>query len=345
MSRTGADQLVDKFLGRVRELMGLVSGGLLPPELFSTFEHTATGSNFSHPRVWGVCARAAWDLAGDGGVVEIDPRLNDCAGLKFQPDLVVRSAAKVVLLAVDIESPNSSDARLLPKDVDAYVDWVRGERNRGREPFPYLVITMLPDAPREPDRTWKLRWSSGYNHAQAGRLAEICANPYRFWYGLLAHDRGLIERHPLVFANFNGRTLTPVNWDEHGRSEQAPRSHLPDAAEVSLATVLAASAPKAVRFEAACALAAMARDSVVDAPRSKPVGWPSADPMGAWAELGDGFWLVVEWRDEEHGSAVGLGVWKKGNRYCWPGPRAGFAVDAEGLASRVERLRSWWHAG
>lgn len=323
----------------------MISPALLPDELFSTFTHTTTGSNASHPRVWGVCARAAWELAGRDGVVEIDPRLNDRAGLKFQPDILLRSASGAVLLAVDIESPNSSDARLLPKDVDAYVDWVRGERKHGHPPFPYLVITMLPDAQRDPGTTWELRWSSGYNHAQAAQTAEICRNPYRFWYGLLARDRSLIDRYPLFFANFDGRALKRVDWGDHGipNGERTPR--LTDEVEAGLAVLLTPSAPKDQRFAAARMVAGGVRDAVAGARRDKPVGWPASDPTGAWADLGGGYWLVVEWSDEDFGSAVGLGVWKAGNKYCWPGPRAGMAVDAAGLAARVERLRAWWNAG
>lgn len=290
--------------------------------------------------------RAAWDLTGDGGIVEIDPRLNDRARLKFQPDLLVRASDERVRLAVDVESPNSSDARLLPKDVDAYVDWVRGERRRGGEAFPYLVITMLPDQRRDPGSIWELRWSSGYNQAQKGRLAEICANPYRVWYGLLARDRGLIERHPLFFANFNGRTMSRVSWDEHAAPLASAAPALPPAAAASLATLLSGSATSPERFEAAKVIAAHAREAVVTAPHGKVVGWSAGgDPTSAWAELGGGHWLVVEWADEQYGSAVGLGVWKGGNWYCWPGPCAGFAVDAEGLASRIDRLRSWWQEG
>ena len=132
-------RLVVEFLDALREVVGSIAPDLMPSALFDTFRFTRTGNNYAHPRVWGTAVKAAWDIVPTGGFVEVDTRLNDNRGHKFQPDLLLRDAKGTVLLAVDIESPNSSDARLLPKDVDAYVEW-----SRHNDDFPYLVVTMLP---------------------------------------------------------------------------------------------------------------------------------------------------------------------------------------------------------
>jgi hypothetical protein len=216
-----ADPIVEQFLDALRAVIADVNGELLPETLFSTFDYTTTGKNFSHPRVWGACVKAAWELVDDGGIVEIDSRLNNRSA-KFQPDLLVRARDNTVRIAVDIESPNSSDARLFPKDVEAYLGWGTAVG------FPYLVVTMLPRKRRTPGE-WQIRWTSPkyYNAGHGAYAADIRANPFDYWYSVLVERVRAHPDHGVYFANFDGRTLelvdlTHIDGQERDRLVPAP---------------------------------------------------------------------------------------------------------------------------
>lgn len=206
------DPIVARFLDALREVVRGVSDELLPSTLFDTFDYTKTGNNLSHPRVWGACVKAAWDVVDCQGLVEIDSRLNR-KGVKFQPDLIIRARDGGVRLAVDVESPNSSDARLFPKDVDAYLGWVESKRG-----FPYLVVTMLPRHPRTADQ-WKIRWTSpnDYNAGHGAHAARIRENPRDYWYSVLANSLRAKPDHGVHFANFDGRELELVDLSGLGQ--------------------------------------------------------------------------------------------------------------------------------
>ena len=59
----------------------------LPIGFTDTFEYTRTGTNWTHPLIWGHLVKAAWEVECVSQV-GIDVRLNDTKGTKFQPDLV-----------------------------------------------------------------------------------------------------------------------------------------------------------------------------------------------------------------------------------------------------------------
>lgn len=322
--------IVEQFLAAVRRALATAAPGLLPDALFATFDHTTTGSNEAHPRVWGACALAAWEVGDPAGIVEIDPRLNR-AGAKFQPDILLRSADGQILLAVDIESPNSSDARLLPKDVDAFTRWA--DTNGG---FPYVVVTMLPD---RASANWQLRWRRGYNAAHASRHGEIAKNPFRYWYGVLANDRGLIERYPIHFANFDGRDLRSWQLGDIAPAQPSSAHGLSglDLSEVSI--VLNGDNAEPVRLAAAVALVERIGGALKTTPCSAS-GWPLEAPSSAWAEVGWAHSLGLSWDGSGRAS---ISLWK-GKRYAWPSS-AGPAriVDEQGLRSRLVWLDTWWN--
>jgi len=151
----------------------------LPAGFYDTFQYTRTGNNLAHPITIGVICRLL--LKRDSGLrLALDLRLNE-GHLKFQPDIAVLSPHLDPLLYVDYESPNSSDARVPSKDIEAYSSWVAGYHDAA----PYFVITSLPD---KPVPSWELRHTGkGQSNAEfagphrAAIHAEMRANPYRFW--------------------------------------------------------------------------------------------------------------------------------------------------------------------
>jgi hypothetical protein len=195
-------------MGPAKKLIGAMKGvlevcPLVDRALFSSFEYTRTGNNLCHPRALGLIAKATWSLA-DVAVVEIDVRLNRGGGIKFQPDIVARNARNEIILAVDFESPNSSDARVPIKDVSAYLAWVDAG-----EPCDYLIITSLPDGPTS---DWEIRYTARGHYNEGHDGARIRKNPFRYWYGhYKRHLDPRWRKHPIHFANFNGRDLKAVD--------------------------------------------------------------------------------------------------------------------------------------
>lgn len=161
----------------------------LPAGFLDSFRYTSTGNNLAHPVVLGFLAQKVWHLDGVT-FVGIDVRLNLGKQIKFQPDIVAFDKAFNPILFIDYESPNSSDARLPEKDVDAYCNWT----TRCGVSVPYIILTTLPDK-ISPD--WELRYSSPgyYNAAFHGRNTELVQNPFRFWY---AHYRTACEKRQMA---------------------------------------------------------------------------------------------------------------------------------------------------
>ncbi len=170
-------KLVTELVRRLRKRIQL-----LPEGFYDTFEYTHTGQNLTHPVTLGLLAVVVAELPGVA-IATIDHRLNDRNGAKFQPDILAVSRELHPVLAIDYESPNSSDARVPRRKWPAFARW----RATGAT-FPYCIITTLPDAacPR-----WELRYTSsrGCNHGFAGSRAEICGNPFAFWYGYYRREK------------------------------------------------------------------------------------------------------------------------------------------------------------
>jgi hypothetical protein len=159
--------------------------------------------------------------------VDVDVRLNDCRNVKFQPDTMALDNDGHCLLAVDFESPNSSDARIPEKDVEPYLRWSNQQPSR----VPYLIITSLPKhvPPPRPrlgvgrslrrgfsKKQWELRYTSpgGCNEAHLQHKDEIESNPCAYWYRFyrekledLTKEYDNLSRSPIFFANLDGTTL------------------------------------------------------------------------------------------------------------------------------------------
>ena len=176
----------------------------VPDGFYDSFAFTSTGNNLTHPITLGLLTRILWKLP-HVAAVGVDVRLNLGAGTKFQPDLVAFDRERQPLLAVDYESPNSSDARVPWKDVDAYAAWSRACASR----VPYVIVTTLPDvsAPR-----WELRYTHGdrWNAAFFGRREQVCENPYRFWYRYYAQEFRGRDLSCIALVNIFGRRVERV---------------------------------------------------------------------------------------------------------------------------------------
>lgn len=173
----------------------------LPEGFYRSFEFTQTGNNLTHPITLGLLSRIVWGLP-NVRTVGIDARLNAGAGCKFQPDIVGFGEGGKPVLFIDYESPNSSDARVPVKDVEAYARW----REHDAAAAPYIIVTTLPDCTAN---DWELRWTANdkWNADYRGRGAEVCVNPCRFWYQVYYDALDAQKVADLVLLNINGTSV------------------------------------------------------------------------------------------------------------------------------------------
>jgi hypothetical protein len=172
---------------------------------YDTFEYTVTGKNKTHPRTIGLLCKILWDIKIVSAVY-VDMRFNEDGGEKFQPDLTGFDSYGNPIIFIDYESPNSSDARVLEKDIDSYKSWVTAKKSQ----VPYIIITTLPDKDMP---EWEVRYTSknGYNYLHRGKRREIRENPFRFWYSYYRkHMKGKDTRN-IFFANINGESVSMIN--------------------------------------------------------------------------------------------------------------------------------------
>jgi hypothetical protein len=144
-----------------------------PDDFYCSFNWTKTGRTKTHPWTLGVLAKILWELKGVTKV-GIDERISlagrrSRARIKFQPDLVAYHSETPIFF-VDYESPNSSDTRVVEKDVDAFLAWRRSLRSQAE----YVIITRLPGGPC---KSWKARYGGRNRWLKKRHRAEIRKSP------------------------------------------------------------------------------------------------------------------------------------------------------------------------
>ena len=182
----------------------------LPDNFCGSFEYTTTGKNLTHPIMLGALCSCVRQLPSVRHV-GIDVRLNRrTSGIKFQPDIVAYGDDMLErpLLLVDYESPNSSDLRVIEKDLQAYQRW----RGGAQAAPPYIVVTTLPSIAVP---SWELRWiyKDGYNVGLRGKQAEVRMSPLKFWQTTwLEHIRPEMLEHVTVL-NIDRRDISVLSLD------------------------------------------------------------------------------------------------------------------------------------
>ena len=171
----------------------------LPAGFHSTWDYAETGRAFAHPVALGLISSALGRCCPEM-LVSIDTRFN--SDVKFQPDITLMDSDLSPCLYIDYESPNSSDARVPTKDVDAYLAFSGSTGER----VPYLIVTTLPD---EPAPDWQLRYYSKgyYNDGFKQHLSAIRENPFGFWYGYYRRELAGRNLENIHFLNISGRKI------------------------------------------------------------------------------------------------------------------------------------------
>jgi len=186
--------LVEYLLENLNEFVKKVPDGF-----YDSFAFTKTGNNLTHPFTWGEIVKILSNHS-DVSIAAIDVRLNNNDGIKFQPDVICYDKNQKVLMYVDYESPNSSDARIPQKDVNSYIRW------RKLDNAPYVIITTLPNYSAS---KWKLLHTGQkqYNFAFKANKAELLINPYKFWDSFYCDQFNDIDMTGVYILNISGNEI------------------------------------------------------------------------------------------------------------------------------------------
>jgi hypothetical protein len=161
--------------------------------------------NQLHSRVLGILARAAiingFYIDIERGVKPTDKQR------KFVPDLVLYKGGKPLIL-IEYESSNSSDYRVVDKDLRNYKRTIDKPPNDINPSF-WLIITTLPITSK------KKKWSYWANNVK-GRLDKheqkklITVGPKKYYYDrfITEFKTNMIKNHPLYWANLDEYGLT-----------------------------------------------------------------------------------------------------------------------------------------
>jgi hypothetical protein len=183
----------------------------LPTDFYDTFNYVKTGTNRCHAVTIWLLARAVSAVPGVK-YGAIDVRLNLGGGVKLQPDIVGYGVNNSPVVLIDFESPNSSDARIKPKDVDPYLAWCKGS---GWTP-PYLIVTSLPSRPREP-REWffKYHYGNQYNSEHHGNGEAVMKSPLAYWSEVWRKQLSQSDLSHIGILNIDGKRIHRLTLAEH----------------------------------------------------------------------------------------------------------------------------------
>lgn len=119
-----------------------------------------------HGRLWGAMIQAV----PDGYVPNVEERLATpgyCSS-SFKPDLIVAGPSDELEMMVELESTNSSDRRVIYRDIRRLCYLAEAERH----PSVVLLLTVLPSAPVKYLKMW--------DNLSKKRREERRSNPYAF---------------------------------------------------------------------------------------------------------------------------------------------------------------------
>lgn len=175
----------------------------VPPLFFNSWEHCSSERTdvFCHSVFLSILNDAIQALPNVSQTA-VDVRLtsrspDDGRIVKWQPDIVALARDGedyCPILYADFESPNSSDLRILAKDIEGYHRWL----DNGGTRAPYILVVVLPDRTEE---YWPLKYTgkNKYNAVVRGRANELEKfGPKKFW---LDQFREELRKNPIDLSN------------------------------------------------------------------------------------------------------------------------------------------------
>lgn len=196
--------IIQELIAKMQKIVAVSTE--YPAELFTEYRYVLGEDKCCHQKVVSLIKQAAAQIPG----VLADQQEKELGKApRWRPDVILReSNSGDVTAIVEYESLNSSDARVLEKDVAGYEAWIGLQR----QTIPLLIVTTLPHFHASEYRLlYTNRKTSQYNADHAINDSEVRKNPFRYWY---AYYRLWLEPHlnteslPVSLANFSGNQLT-----------------------------------------------------------------------------------------------------------------------------------------
>lgn len=201
--------IVEEFVKSVQTLLKK-NPKKFPPELFTDAKYITGNDRECHASVIKLLKLSAEALSTVAKVTGEDKSIHKSplhGGWK--PDLGLWDSSERPICFVEYESLNSSDERVLEKDVWKYQKWAEDINGT---PAPLLIITTLRNGQHlaYPARVYNYP----YNREHKGNLAKIRENPFEYWYSVYRSKIvPEVARLPIAFANFDENKFNAVKID------------------------------------------------------------------------------------------------------------------------------------
>ena len=199
-------QEIEETIRKIRDKIGMLSQiDYFPREYVEKIKYRK--HNVLHSRMLGVLSRVGHEL---GYVVDVERGLKPRESRKFNPDLLFWKNHEIAIL-FEYESTNSSDYRVIYKDLANYKRSVKQKLTDGIElPDYWIIITTLPNRPVSSWSRWRVDKSD---------YSRLKRNPRSFYM-----EKNLREFSKLDDAYFTKSQLLLLNLNEEGITIEFPLS-------------------------------------------------------------------------------------------------------------------------
>jgi hypothetical protein len=229
----------------------LASHPILTDRHYASFDFTHRGPLGCHALTVKVLAAVCRRLPGVSRV-DTEVHFNRADGVTFWPDVVGWDRSGQIAVAIDFESPNSSDARVPFKDVQRYLELLVSVEEEEQEalmecqrlgvepdwspldPFPYFIVTSLPTFPVSA-ASWPKKWTSPGYWNEGQDYSSVRGSPFVHWYAYYRSEVASLclqvgwhhQCPPISFVNLAGKhpshvdVLPSLRWRPRGACRRA----------------------------------------------------------------------------------------------------------------------------
>ena len=198
------------------ELRALYRSGPLTPQWW--VDSASNQESVQHSTVWGALVRAV----GRNYV----PQVERSRGRSFKPDLTIVDRSGASIAVVEYESTNSSDGRVIVRDLPRFASAVQSSALSGTVlPAWWIIVTTLPDQHVQGLQYWGYNARAGFPRTRAN-IAARDRNPFQFYATSIQAafatewrrasqglPGGSLPACHLVWVNLRPRELAILNQD------------------------------------------------------------------------------------------------------------------------------------
>jgi hypothetical protein len=204
------DQIVKDILANfANSLQDLIKTGFITAEHLESTNRNKL--NETHSLIWGALTHSVYSTLGTKYVVAINRSLkSESMKKRFTPDISLwnqRPNSKLVG-AVDYESTNSSDSRIIRRNIENYRQHVQTSSHSNIPEF-WIIITSLPS--RKVSKSDWYSWDLIRKRMSEDEYLKLLENPFEYWFPKFSEGysqlREQLEKCPLYVANLDFTNL------------------------------------------------------------------------------------------------------------------------------------------